>query len=1667
MRRINRFLSAAVAVMMLGSSLSGSVSALGAENAGLRETSAVFNAADAGWDADSGTTAEEGSGPEAGTEKGTYIEAPLANAEEPDKELTDAQEDAGSTGAGQDDGIVSGSEAVFPHELEAEAPETEDIAGTEDSVQTGNARFVIDGEGYTFSLYNGDTEKIKACRSEDELVITNVYGDEAVFSNESVEVSDSSGNEIITAGSGDFMVCADGSFAAESEGEAYIINGSLENAPEEFVFYPVSYTEDSLTLTFSDEEGTYLPFAISAEEGYHAGGWTVPSDADVNETGGGFAGSAVCMGTGMDDGSTFRFSFIKEEENNKDDAASFQNPDERALSRNMLKKTDDVKESNEDTAAGTGSRKGAKRASGTITFPSEDRTVTFDANGGTFDGGSSQNNVTYTIPETYVSKTENVSEDGEKTGPYGSNLSVVDTVTVPGAEELHITITYQTEDDYYKEFVAIFDGNTAVNDSNMWKSVCGRLRDPNKRTGQYDIKGDTAQFYFRSNDTDNDYLGYYALVRTDAYVSEGEFKDPSMSGTKFISWNTKQDGTGRNIDLSSFEPSENTVLYAQYENKKEAVWFEDGEMIIKDVNGPIEPYEAVHGNTVKRTPFKTVTVSSGISQNGCEFEYADYFSFDIYVQDEDGKYVTFDDKYNMSGISDEPAAVTVKNGDQLELPAGDYQISFKDEGKKYPGRNRLKKEQSYFVPDPEEVIYYSSYRFEHDPELSVTDDSSSYNVRFISTKPDLHFFYIDPTGNVTQPTRFRLYGWKESGKFIYKVSRSADESGNTVYTYDPENGTEDWMEIAPNSKIIVRDLPISQGEIEYLSALEGWDMIIPRHPPDPIYYGTVNGYDTIRSTDSWGQEQSFIVANAEAIYGIRKYKKTGVGKGPIEASFSLTTDFYDKEHLKKYVLKHYDTYEYFGETYENVYIAQKELKPIDSNDADTVITTKNGEFTLMCPAICYGADKWHIKEAGASYSCSGISPYLVELDSEKGFYTSDDYVLGNRYWGQVNCDPRSAYGLFDKKDNKFIGSYISGLPDGQLKYKDYTADDFEVRLVNEEAVRSSVVLDDSFGIINDAYPKIKKTVTDSYISSGQPFKFEVWAERWDENGRPYNTKLDTVTVKNGEELTLDPDTVSGMTDREASHGYIYIKEIDNDGWEAPSVSGNGVYENENVEGTYKFWSYTYYRETNTQPAMEFTNTRKTVPFTLKKSVTGISGDYTHRFKVRLWDETDGKEYPFSGYAFNIGSRSYNTNENGEVFIDIGTHLTEEAQAEFPVPDRCHYKIEEVSSTLGTYSVQKTNDAGVVPETGITSTWVNEYRVPDVTISKTDINGNEIEGAQLKITGRADGASQDIVPIEWTSEAGKNKTVALMAGTYTLHEEAVPEGGVYAAAADITFTVDKDGNVKVSGQDADKITMVDTYAPHDVVISKTDINGDEIEGAQLKVTGREEGSEQDITPIEWISEAGKNKTISVKPGAYTLHEEAVPESGAYAAASDITFTVDKDGGVKVSGQNVDKVTMVDGYHLVSLKVSKTVEGSLGSRDKQFSFSLKLTGPDGTPYQKPALFRKGMEEGALTPDETGKITFTLSHGEEIELSGIIYGTAYEVTEADYSADGYRTSSVNAKGSLAAETTEVLFENTKDAAVPTGIAAPGIKLPFIAILLGAAAATAVICKRRKNKA
>lgn len=176
--------------------------------------------------------------------------------------------------------------------------------------------------------------------------------------------------------------------------------------------------------------------------------------------------------------------------------------------------------------------------------------ITYDANGGYFGNNTSKttNVVIYENTKvTKVSKSPNVDDDGISTGNYDNNLAVADTVTIPGATELHVTITYQTESTSY-DWVAIYDGSVTPSAGNYSSSITGKLGGETKVENQeFTIPGDTAQFFFRTDGSSNSYYGYYATIEGDsADILSGEELTPTRDGYAFSGWYTDTAGTAGN-----------------------------------------------------------------------------------------------------------------------------------------------------------------------------------------------------------------------------------------------------------------------------------------------------------------------------------------------------------------------------------------------------------------------------------------------------------------------------------------------------------------------------------------------------------------------------------------------------------------------------------------------------------------------------------------------------------------------------------------------------------------------------------------------------------------------------------------------------------------------------------------------------------------------------------------------------------------------------------------------------------------------------------------------------------------------------------------------------------------------------------------------------------------
>lgn len=283
--------------------------------------------------------------------------------------------------------------------------------------------------------------------------------------------------------------------------------------------------------------------------------------------------------------------------------------------------------------------------------------------------------------------------------------------------------------------------------------------------------------------------------------------------------------------------------------------------------------------------------------------------------------------------------------------------------------------------------------------------------------------------------------------------------------------------------------------------------------------------------------------------------------------------------------------------------------------------------------------------------------------------------------------------------------------------------------------------------------------------------------------------------------------------------------------------------------------------------------------------------------------------PIEWVSGSDGNNEDGTLKNHVVSLQPGNYTLEETA----VPDgNVYVKAANINFTVNVDGSVKVAEN----EAGDTVTMIDYYSDHGIVISKQDVNGTAVKGALLKLF---DKENNEIA--SWETDGMTDHQVEVQPGTYTLHEEATPDNN-YVLAQDITFTVDEEGKVLINGEECDKVVMVDTFAPHDVVISKTDLNGKELKGAKLEVTGVEEGGTE-IEKISWVSD-GNTKNISVKPGTYTLHEKATPDNN-YVLAHDITFKVDSEGKVTVDGKPVERVTMVDDYSDHSIEICKTDVG----------------------------------------------------------------------------------------------------------------------------------------------
>ena len=275
------------------------------------------------------------------------------------------------------------------------------------------------------------------------------------------------------------------------------------------------------------------------------------------------------------------------------------------------------------------------------------------------------------------------------------------------------------------------------------------------------------------------------------------------------------------------------------------------------------------------------------------------------------------------------------------------------------------------------------------------------------------------------------------------------------------------------------------------------------------------------------------------------------------------------------------------------------------------------------------------------------------------------------------------------------------------------------------------------------------------------------------------------------------------------------------------------------------------------------------------------------------------------------------------------------------------------------------------------------------------------------------------------------------GEYAVKEIAAPAGYIFS---DEKYHV-------VINEDGDVIEITAENKPITVEISKRDIYGNELVGAEM-VLENADGETVD----KWTSDDTNHVVSKLGAGEYVLKEIAAPDG--YVIATDIKFSIDVYGNVTV--ENVDSTAVSDnGYPLITM-VDDTTKVQISKQDITTGEELP-----GATLQIIDENGNVVEEWVST-NEPHMIEGKLIAGKEYTLKEIIASEGYEITnEIKFT--------VNADGTV----TEVVMydEHTPDLETPptvtidtpnTGVSADNSAELYLVATAVIMVFGMVICKR-----
>ena len=268
-------------------------------------------------------------------------------------------------------------------------------------------------------------------------------------------------------------------------------------------------------------------------------------------------------------------------------------------------------------------------------------------------------------------------------------------------------------------------------------------------------------------------------------------------------------------------------------------------------------------------------------------------------------------------------------------------------------------------------------------------------------------------------------------------------------------------------------------------------------------------------------------------------------------------------------------------------------------------------------------------------------------------------------------------------------------------------------------------------------------------------------------------------------------------------------------------------------------------------------------------------------------------------------------------------------------------------------------------------FVNELKRGKVEGIKVNESDEPLENALFGLfaVDTAEFTSENAYMTAVSDENGYFEFDEIPYGEYIVREIEAPTGYILSGES-YPVTVCEDGET---------ITIRTVNKPITVEVSKVDVYGEELIGADMQL----ENADGEIID-EWISDGTNHIVTELPAGDYTLKEIAAPDG--YVIATDIEFEVFADGTIKI--RNVDFTAISEDGNPLIVMVDDTTKVKISKRDittdKELpGATLQIIDEDGN-----------VVEEWVSADEAHLVEGKLIAGKEYTLREIIAPDGYEI-------------------------------------------------------------------------